>query len=241
MRFLTEHERTYRNASLLCAVRAVKCASNAASEPVDALSGDQLRLLIEAAYRPWLGVTKLYDRAGLDRATGRKAVEALHAQGLVTPTKISSGQRGGRITLALLTDSGQAVLRERDLPVPENVVRGSTLHRAVALALGEAGKHARHDVRYEFEVNGVYVDVAWISALGELLCHQVGLSKPAWEAKNIRKLMQAQGVTQITLIGKNQSFNQKVTRQLSSELTADEICKVAVRCAGDALKAVQEL
>lgn len=211
----------------------------AAAPKTERIPAEALRLLIEAAFHCFLGLTVLYTRAGLDRMAGRRAGEQLHALGVVRPHKFSSGQRGGLLILLEVTDEGWKELSARGFERPLSPTKGGFEHNTVALAIEELGHRGGDEVRFERLLNGVFADVTRQSPDGQLCAFQIGLGDPKREAANLKKLASAGGVNEAVLVVKDKKFLANVSALLKGKLTAEEEAKVRLCCVGEILQQVQ--
>ena len=192
------------------------------STPKDVFNPEALRLAVSAGFKPYLGITRHYDHLKLSRDDGRKALEFLEAHGYGRGHRISSGSRGGQLTLLEVTDSGWNQLEERQFARPPRVCKGGFPHEPVALALGELGRRGQHTVFFERAYDSTYADVTWETRDGRLIVYQIGMSSPQWEEKSLRRLLNYAGIAELHLICRDKAFLRKVAAQLQGQLSAEQ-------------------
>jgi hypothetical protein len=207
--------------------------------PKDAMDADALRLAVEAGFHPYRSVTGHYQRVGLDRLAGRKALEWLQNHAFAKAHKVSPGKRGGQLSLIEITPIGWAELTARGFQHPAPVGRGDFLHSAVATALSILGHRDGHAVQVERAFGNVFGDVIHETRDGRLIVHQIGMSNPKWEVNSLQRLLRSAGITELVLVLRDKNFQQKVSALLQGKFSKEEQARLRFTTAGAVLEDVQ--
>ncbi|MBE7559515.1 hypothetical protein HS125_11390 [bacterium] len=189
--------------------------ASAGSPPDEAgmeLSQPALELLKQAATGLPDRVTNLYERAGLSRGEGSRAVKELEAVGLVRPHRFTTGQRGGAVTLLEPTAFAWRLLAAYQIKIPAPKTGGGWEHKLAARLIEAEGKRQGMRVRFEISLGGVRLDVAWRGAKGDVTFFNVGISSAEREVENACKAIAEpalQGNT-LVLVCRDTAFRERV-------------------------------
>ena len=215
------------------------CNHPASSRPVQGLP---LQVLMASAVSIPMQLTSVYQSMGITRKKGADAVKALVHAGLAMIVRLPSGSRGGGLRLLQITDRGWEVLGELNVPRPKRPTHGGWLHNVAASAIGAVGRWEGHQVRCEYQIPGVRLDVAWLANTGKATFFLIGVSDPSREADSIIRafevpVVQNQG---LVLVCRDRQFGDRVRSLCKSRLGKESMAKLQTRLVGQVLKRYYE-
>ena len=146
------------------------------------------RYLIEANSEVPLTVLMLAVKCGVSRDSCQRVLMDLENQSLVKTVVVPTGRRGAPYRLVVLTEQGEAEIRNMELLVPARKLHGGRLHDGIGVALGEVLKRDGCDVRFEMQVGSHRCDVRSSNSSG-MQFFQIGVSEMSREVDSVVGLL----------------------------------------------------
>jgi DNA-binding MarR family transcriptional regulator len=208
----------------LAGVDCVEWASNPEPEPVVENNPSHLeplvrQYLVEANSLVPLTVSMLAERCGVSRDSGQRVLVDLENRGLVKTVVVPTGRRGAPYKMVVLSEAGEAEIRNMGLLVPERKLHGGRLHDGVGVALGEVLKRGGCDVRFEVQVGNLRCDVRSNSSSG-MTFFQVGVSEVSREVDSVVGLLRdfPDASWKVVVVCLNKEFMEGVNGKLRERL-----------------------
>ena len=189
-----------------------------AKQPKMQLTDANWKFLITLAMGLPAPVTEMYKRLNLSAGQGRRLVLQLEKLGLIHCYPLSTGRRGGAISLPVVTDLGWTLLQDKNIKRPAALTNGGLLHEAAAVLIQAYGKALSCKVMTEPAFKGFRADLLFChsqSSVKEII--NIGLSDPVREADNMARFMALACASQytFTFVAADGKFHQAVKNHLA--------------------------